>query len=685
MSGTMKLSCFGNAFRCALIATICLTICMHVGAIPALTRFTKIARVNSGLSASIPDLSAPVKVEPVTSASFRDERILKLDRYQDETSQKLLQHLMTSSKYQELHFAKKFKVIEKVQSKNKFALVEDRIAEVLQENGLEVPKNTIRLQLWGKYSNIAWDSLTKAELEDYVKIVIEKMNADTRGAKEISRKYAEAISKGNYGVIIDNEADDLLYLLLQFEDGVVPKFLISYGGFTELRYQSLVEFIDEACKEYKINPEKMPKVYRGFPHPYKEDDERHPYDYEEGSGVIDEAKRVQYIEESQALESSLKDDTGKEWRADAWNDPTFKEGLDALRDIIDKEDYTAIAVLTSPAALTHVIDENPQRAEKVGVTMASPWTYDMNEKGVLYTKTYNSGRQIDMMNKLMKSDVDFIGVGGGTARTEGMRTIHDYKHGKMGEKLYSDLGLKHLETVISTDSPFRLLRIIAHAGNNVSAGKWRDWDGDFSELWKFLEIKEPERLGLERLRKRPQGVIDLLEKEKEAKKAKLEQLKIKQEEMRTEEMPVDEDPEKVPTEVNLEKKEEKEEIPEAVTWNLDKLMTFLKIWYLWGGEVLWQAPPADLHALVTSKPSYVEDILGAVRYETKGWPVEFDKEGNPIPPKQILDQMINSDSSNLYSVSNMRYSLIIDKLQWILNKFNQASKAFEHPPLDSRK
>ncbi|EGG13097.1 uncharacterized protein MELLADRAFT_101177 [Melampsora larici-populina 98AG31] len=709
MSERMNLSCFGNLFRCALSATVCLTICMlwiarinwvyalsDIGAIPSFTRLTKIPRLDPSLSASIPSLTSAVKVESVEKVepveqvkpveAFRDERILKLDRYQDPTSQKLLLHLMTSSKYQELGFAKKFKVIETVERKNKFALVEDKIAEVLEQNGLDVPKDTIRLQLWGKYANIAWDKLSGDQLEDYVKTIITKMNADTKGAKEISKRYAEAISRGNYGVIIDNEADDLLYLLLQFEDGIVPKFLISYGGFTELRYQSLVEFIEEACREYKIEPERIPKVYKGFPHPYKEGDERHPYDYEEGSGVIEEAKRVQYIEESQALEKSLKDDSGKEWKTDAWSDPTFKEGLDALRDLIDKEDYTAIAVLTSPAALHHVIDEDPRRARKVGVTMASPWTYDMNEKGVLYTRTYNSARQIDIMNKLLKSDVDFIGVGGGTARTEGMRTIHDYQHGNKGAKLYLDPGLKHLDTVISTESPFRLLRIIAHAGNNVSAGKWRDWDGYFSELWKYLEIKEPERPNLERLRKKPQGVIDLLEKEAEAKKAKLEEeLKKKKEEMGKDDMLVDEDPKKLPSEVDLEKKKEEDKPPKVAGWNLDRLITLMKIWYLWGGEVLWQAPSADLHALITTEPSYVEGILGAVRYESKDWPAEFDKEGNPVPPKPILDQMINSDSSNLYSISNMRYNLVIDKLQGVLNKFNEASKASEHPALDSHK
>ncbi|KAH9821742.1 hypothetical protein DFH28DRAFT_1217597 [Melampsora americana] len=682
MSERMNPSSFRKEFRRALNATVFLTLLMHVGAIPSLPRLTKIARVNSGFgSVATPDLSFPVKIEPVTD--FKDQRILQLNRYQDATSQKLLQHLMTSSKYQELQFAQKFKVIEKVESKNHFSLVENKIVKVLQDKGFEVPMNTIKLQLWGKYSGIAWDTLTEAELENFVKTVIAKMDADTRGAKEISNKYAEAISKGNYGVLIDNEADDLLYLLLQFEDGVVPNFLISYGGFTELRYQSLVEFIDEACRVYKIKPEKIPKVYRGFPHPYREDEQRHPYDYEEGSGVIEEAKRVQYIEESQALEKSLKDDTGKEWNADAWKDPRFKEGLDALRTMIDKEDYTAIAVLTSPASLTHVVDEKAERAKKVGVTMASPWMYSMNEKGVLYSKTYNSGRQLDVMNKLLESGVDFIGVGGGTARTEGMRTIHDYKHGKEVGKLYSDVGLKNLEEVISTDSPFRLMRIIAHAGNNVSAGKWRDWDSDFSELWKFLEIKEPERPGLDRLRTRPQGVINLLEKEAQEKNEKLEQLKLKKEEIRKQGLLDNEDLEMTSSEADFEKNE-KAKIPEVVTWNLDKLMTLLKIWYLWGGEVLWQAPAADVHALITTKVTYVEDILGAVRYEPKGWPANLDKEGNPIPSKPKLDQMINSDTSNLYSVSDMIFSIYIDKLQWVLDKFHKASKASGHPTSDPR-
>ncbi|EGG08345.1 uncharacterized protein MELLADRAFT_105139 [Melampsora larici-populina 98AG31] len=578
----------------------------------------------------------------------RHEMIFKVPKYQDKLSRKLLMHLMTSPKFDQLHFAQNHQLVHRLQSANNLAFAEKIITDALKKCGLEDLEHTVKLQVWGQFANVCWKNLSDAEVTHQVEIVISKLNADTKAAKAASMNYAQAVSKGNYGVILDDEADDLLFLLLQLEDGIIPKFLIPYGGFTELRYQSVVQFVDAACKHYKIPPEKVPKVYRGFPHIYIEDEARHPYDYEEGFGYLMEEERVRYIEQSQALEKSLKDDAGKTFREDAWDHPIFKAGLDALRDMIDKADYTAIAVLTSPAPLTHLLEENPERAKKVGVTMASPWSYALNEDGVLYSHTYNSGINLKAMNGLLKSGVEFIGVGGGTAKTKGMRTIHDYGHGSQQAGLYPDMGLKNLEKVVSTKSPLRIFKITAYAGANMTTGIWRVWDRNFSELWEFLGIKETERSGLEQLRQRPKNILPLIEKEEGMRRAGK----------------------------GLQS-ERKERFPEAACWGLDKVVTLWKIWYLWGDTVKWQSASADLHAIITGKPTYVEDILGAVRYQSKAWNDESEHKGQPSSSQARLDKLVNCDRSNTYSLSDLRYEFIINKLQTFIDKYSgkQAHKS----------
>ncbi|EGG08344.1 uncharacterized protein MELLADRAFT_105140 [Melampsora larici-populina 98AG31] len=555
-----------------------------------------------------------------------DQRlVLKVPKYQDKLAQRFLKHLLSSPKFDRLYFSQNYRLAHLAQREKSSALAEDYITKALRERGLKGLEHTVRLQVWGNYANVCWKDLSGAAVTHYIETVINRLIADTHGAELVATKYAQAVSKGNYGVILDDEADDLLFLLLQLEDGIIPKFLIPYGGFTELRYQSLMKFVNAACKHYNIPPEKVPKVYRGFPHLYIEDENRHPYDYDEGFGYIPEAERVRYMEQSQELEKALKDDAGKAFRADAWDHPTFKEGLDALRNMIDKADYTAIAVLTSPAPLTHLLEENPERAKKVGVTMASPWCYSLKEDGVLYSYTYNSGINLKAMKGLLKSGADFIGVGGGTAKTRGMRTVHDYRHGSQQAGLYPDVGIKNLEKVISTRSSFRMFKIIAHAGENMTTGIWRVWDQEFSELWKFLGIEEIKRPGLKKLRQRSGAILALIEKEEVMRRRGKVARKIAEGFLSVPESGV--------------QSEGREKAPQAASWGLDKVLTLWKIWYLWGNVVQWQAASADLHAIITSRLSYVEDILGAIRYKSEAWNDQFDTKEKPYSTEGRLDKL----------------------------------------------
>lgn len=567
--------------------------------------------------------------------------IIKNELYQDQISQSLLTHMFQSQKAENINFVKHIKDLDGSKRTKTLSLAEQMVMQSLSERGLDYPLQTVRLQLWGSgtYTNLDWKSLSKTSMKAYVEELISKLHTDRQGAKKIAQKYAHAISARNYGVVMDNEGDDLLYLLLNFEDGIFPKFIITYGGFTELRLKAVEAFVESASEHYNLPIDQIPKVYRGFPHPHQEDEHRHPYDYEEGSGFLTDAERLEKILESKALEKELTEvvDGKTVWKSDAWSHQAFKPGLDALRDMIDGSDYSAIAVLTCPASVTHVLEENSNRIRKLGVTMASPYSYELNNKGVIYSSTYNSRRQIEMMNRLLESGVDFLGTGGGTARTKGMRTIHDFKLGDSGSKLFSEKGLYHLEKVISPQSPFSIFRIIAYAGQNVVGGKWREWDEMYGEFWKYLNLRPPHRNGLTSLRKQPQFVLDLIRQENRKPR---EALKADQ-------------------------------LPEVGRWELDRWMSILKIWYLWADELHWQAPSADLHATIVTHPDYEDGIRGAVGYQTEKWPIEYDEKGQPIKSDQKLNRFINSNhqDSNHYSISDMDLGLIKNRLQDILNKY----------------
>lgn len=632
-----------TSFRWSIIATLCFAICIHQTCAELSKASTGIAKI-AELGTSTTPLDSLAKTDLIK------EKILQDPRNTDDLSRSFLQHISSSSKFGELAFVKNVQDVVTMDQVDELKKVESMIVERMELRKMPVPKNAVTLQLWGRYLKTKLENLGKEESDALIDDIIQKIESHTQRAQEMAQNYAGAIEAGNFGVIMDNEADDLIYLTMCFEQNIFPKFIIVYGGFSELRYHSVLAFIDSVHELYGLPESSTSKVYRGFPHPYEEDEKRHSYDLEEGADYIEDEKRVKYMQKSLQLEKELKDADGK-WKPDAWTHHTFKPGLDAMREMIDNSQYSAIAVLTCPAALTYLIREDTRRAEKIGVTMASPYTYEWDKNGALYKAAYNGGRQISLMNELLNSKVAFIGVGGGTAKTKGLRTIHDYNHGTESAKYYSDKGLLHLEDVISPDNPIRMWKIISHAGHNVSIGKWRDWDEMFAEYWKYLEIKPFPRDGPGPSRERSKAVLDFIKQATEE-----------------------------PGNAGITKpKKKKEELPKAATWGFDMVMTISRVWYLLGDKVRWQGPSADLHAIITN-PQYTKGILGAVGYSLEAWPAKYD-ENNKLIEEKILDKFVINDQSNHFSVSDMDYQRIIDTLQTILKKyFTPKEIPPSHPP-----
>ncbi|KAH9812408.1 hypothetical protein DFH28DRAFT_399199 [Melampsora americana] len=535
--------------------------------------------------------------------------------HKDPISDELVDLLKTSPRFGELRFIQDLVHDMPKNKKQKLRTKDSEVTKVSKESEeieeIEVPKdakNAVQLESW----------LTDTELnKEGIETIVKSLKTDREKLMEISEKYTTAVANRKYAVILDNEGDDLAYLWMNFEDKNIPRVIITYGGYTELRFQAVKEFVTAICDYHEIPIEERPKVYKGFANPYPPGKERSAYDAEEGYGYIEEGARQQYIKESEELENQLKED-GK-WKPDAMDHPEFEAGITALEEMIDGSAYTAIAVLTCPAAVAHVINRNKDRAQKIGVTMSSPWHFSNGEDGLRYEPAFNGQRQVSVMNELLSSKVDFVGVGGGTARTEGMRTIHDAKYGNGDGKpnIYAEKGLENLEKVLSSD--IRFLQIIAQAGNNVATPKWRDWDIDFQNLWAYLKVKEPKHDG-----------IDILRDPKSVMKPSLEP----------------------------------SEAPRALKWNRDRLLSLYKLWRVWKNPVQWQAPSADLHAIIMTNKAYVQGITGAVRYGSEEIP---PSESGPKLVKFIKPS--HGEESVHYSISDMNFYLVINKFQEILDKY----------------
>ncbi|KAH9812403.1 hypothetical protein DFH28DRAFT_399142 [Melampsora americana] len=641
----MKRSNLAKSLGCATLAILGLFICFaQIEQITCVQvgRFTRAKRMTEEVEAVKDSEAIEEDLDPVWNHPLITENVL----FQDEDTKSILNHVKTSPFAKHMKMYQDIKKMSAASEKNGLEHIIQELETLLKETSEEESlKNISNLKLWEEFI----DDYTNASPEEISKVasnIVERARDDHAKAMKVATRYQQAIEAGNYAVILDNEGDDLLYLWVNFHDRLIPKVIITYGGFVKLRFQAVKKFVTALCERYDVKEEDRPKVYQGFPHPYPPEQKRHSYDPEEGVGYIDEGLRDQYIDESLALENDMKDEEGK-WKPKAWDRSEFEEGLTALETLITNSDYTAIAVLTCPATVAHLISKNQDLGKKIGVTMASPWFWSTNDKGVYYRPTFNGERQIPVMNQLLKSGVDFIGVGGGTARTKGMRTIHDAKYGAESseKKYYGEKGLENLEKVLSTGSDVEFLRIIAHAGQNIMRPTWRSWDKAMSKLWEYLKIKPIDRPNLASLREVSERITKLrggIEKDKPA--------------------------DKVPGPVSW--------------WGLDTFLSWSKIWLIWLNPVQWQAPSADLHALITTKAEYLDAISGVACYAAgdaeKGKLVKFAKPENE-------DEENTKDV--FYSISDMNFQVLIDGLQKMLNEAKpkeiESTTEKDHLPVDS--
>lgn len=557
--------------------------------------------------------------------------------YTDSETQRIIDHIKTSPNVGYLKFIQDIaSTVGKDPNDQATDLekMEKVLSEYLKENKKVGTHENITLlklleEFKGRYENSSPEQKLKVASE-----IFGRAKEDHAKAKKVTTRYQKAIAAGRYAVILDNEGDDLLYLWANFADEVIPKVIITYGGFVELRFQAVKKFVTALCEAYRVPEKNRPKVYKGFPNPDAAGQKRHSYDPEEGMGYIEEGLRKKYIKKSQDLETRLKDNIGR-WLPSAWDDKEFEDGLNALKELIGSG-YTAIAVLTCPATVAHLISKDEGLATNIGVTMSSPWFWYRNGENVHYRPAFNGARQVSVMNKLLESKIDFIGVGGGTARTKGMRTIHDTKYGSGAAKdarCYGEKGLKNLEKVLSVDSKVEFLKIIALAGQDITRPSWRYWDKSMSKLWKFLGIKPMDRPNLASMREVPEGHEELRGGTDKGPK----------------------DPNKLSGIITW--------------WNTDAFLTWSKIWLIWENPVKWQAPSADLHALITTKAEYLEKISGVARYKAKdtgaGGLVKFAKpEGDAV----------TNEEGVFYSVTDMDFQVIIEKLQKMLDGVSSLKK-----------
>lgn len=321
-----------------------------------------------------------------------------------------------------------------------------------------------------------WKSL---QLEAVVNRVIQ----DTTRMVEVAKKFGSLLSTRQSIAFIDNEADDLFMLMVLAHKRRLPKQIITFGGYTYLRQAAVKRYTEALCLFFEIPEEERPIVHMGLP--YRGRGARRPaYDDEEGKGYLSDSERKTLKEQSLALESELK--TLK----DPSTHDAFKSGMEVTRNLLDAKDSeaTSIIISTSPVQLARIFAEDPERSKKAIISMSSPYRWETKvEKGdneVSYKTTFNSGGSgtVPSMNSLLESEARFLGVGGGVSQGFGLRRLVDAAHGSEGTKQFEDVGLKGLEETISTKSPATFASILAHAADNITGPKMREWESGLKEL-----------------------------------------------------------------------------------------------------------------------------------------------------------------------------------------------------------
>ncbi|KAH9824217.1 hypothetical protein DFH28DRAFT_238449 [Melampsora americana] len=317
----------------------------------------------------------------------------------------------------------------------------------------------------------------------------EVVASDFKAMTKLAGVFGDLMQDRRHVMIMDDEADDLWLLLIMATKNILPAQVLTHGGHPYLRAHCVEYYIQQLALAFKIPPNEIPTVHMGPPY-LGEGATQYP-DIE-GTGYVEEELRQELISKSFKLKT--------EWKAmeKPWLHPEFASALDVMRKMLDdpKSTDNAFVVTTAPNLLVNVIDENPERAQRMIVTMSSPYFFqvDYARKSVRWQPAFNAkgSATLPAMNTLLESGVRFLGVGGGVSVSKGMRQISDAAHGKEGSQLMSDYGLVGLEKIINKKSEAKFAATLAWASENITKHKVVEWRQQLKELDDWVAAGRPQ-------------------------------------------------------------------------------------------------------------------------------------------------------------------------------------------------
>jgi len=164
------------------------------------------------------------------------------------------------------------------------------------------------------------------------------LEASNTKLDKLKIKIHKSMTEGKFIHVEDGEGDDLMHDLLVVQQGVAPQMVLLSGGYHKVRARCNHEMWDYLAEKSGIPKPPVMTVHGST------GDDLKTFDQAEGTGLLESAEIKRLQEESRNLE-----------------DPEYvqevKQARKSLREILHRNDFTTIALKTSPVGILDIINE----------------------------------------------------------------------------------------------------------------------------------------------------------------------------------------------------------------------------------------------------------------------------------------------------------------------------------------
>ncbi|PLW10831.1 hypothetical protein PCANC_23335 [Puccinia coronata f. sp. avenae] len=154
---------------------------------------------------------------------------------------------------------------------------------------------------------------------------------------DLHKKIHKSVSEGHIVHVEDGEADDLWHDLLEIQQGLTPQLVLLSGGYYKLRAKCANDMWDYFARKFGIEKPKLATVYANT------GDALQNFDHVEGTGLLSPQEIETLKEESSSL-------SNVEYRH------AVEEAQHSLQKILEENDFTTIAVKTTPAEILDLLE-----------------------------------------------------------------------------------------------------------------------------------------------------------------------------------------------------------------------------------------------------------------------------------------------------------------------------------------